>query len=216
MLNISVQELTERLFKSGEKINKVKLDLHELRLKIQKLDLERKELEKEIEKEEKKSTAAEQALILARGVSSKILRTRNSMLTKMEVTKSKNITIAEKEKLEAEIENVRKELHALCSHPFVYDRPGWQGTPFNEYEDRCPGTRYCVVCGFSEDTYKLRRADPLGLTVKYLYETLRPDRSRRVILNEPWTQRGIRVDIWISLGAALYPFEDEVEKILNS
>lgn len=216
MLNFSVQKFEEMLSESNKEIEGLKLELTVLNLSIRQLSQKRDNKEKDIETQEKKSEAIRKALILVHGVPSKVSKMRDQLLRKMWRVGRKDIMVAESENLKVEIESLKLELQKVCSHPFVYDEPGYEGSPSCDYENRNPGVRYCVVCGFSERTHKSRETGAFGLQREYLFEILVFD-SKRIIQDQPWTSEGRkRIDIWIPLGVALKPFEDSVAKILNS
>lgn len=216
MLNLTAQEFDTMLFKSNKRIGDLREELTNLNLSIRQLNQKKDNKEKEIDIQEKKSEAIQNALIIVHGVSSNISKMRNRLLEKMIKAKRKDITITAAENLRTEIEVLKKELQKSCSHPFVYDEPGYEGSPFHDFENRHPGVRYCVVCGFSETTHESRETGALGLQREYLFKTLVPD-EKRIIRDQPWTSEGRkRVNIWIPLGAALYPFEESVVKVLGS
>lgn len=215
MLNLTAAEITDRLAKSNEKIKTLKIGFEIVEADIAKGHIRKANLIKKQEQEEKKIKAAEKALILVWGIPAKVSQIRNQLLRKMERAGREDITVAENKNLRTEIENLKTELQKVCSHPFVYDEPGYEGSPSHEYENRHPGVRYCVVCGFLEETYKSRKVGDLGLQREYLFKNLTPD-DKRIIQNQPWTSEGRkRVNVWVPLGAALKPFEESVARILN-
>lgn len=216
MLNLSTVEFNGMLSESNKKIKRLKSELSILNLSIEQLSRKKKETKEDLEAQEDKSEAIQKALILVRGVSLEISHLRNQLLRKKERAGREDITIAENKNLSTEIETLTTELQKVCSHPFVYDEPGYEGSHSYDYENRCPGVRYCIVCGFSEETYQSREDGHLGLERKYLFKNLTQD-DKRIIQEQPWTPEGRkRVNIWIPLGAVLKPFEDSVAKVLNS
>lgn len=215
MLNLTVKELDETRAKSDKRMEDLTSQITNVQSEISRLDKKLDEIEKSTKNEERKSEAIKKALILVRGIPSKNSQIRNQLLRNMERAVREDITIAENKKIGIEIETLKTGLQKTCSHPFVYDEPGYEGSQSHDYENRYPGVRYCIICGFSEETYNSREVGPLGLQREYLFETLTPDKNR-IIKSQPWTSEGRkRVNIWIPLGAVLKPFEDSVVKVLN-
>jgi hypothetical protein len=201
---------------SRKKIDNLKFQRSAVQSELGQLNTRNGQIEKDIKTEEDKSKAIRKALILVQALPAKISQTRNRLLRNMERTRREDITIAESKELKTEIETLKMELQKICPHPFVYDEPGYEGSPSQEYENRHPGVRYCVVCGFLEETNKSREVGPLGLQKEYLFKKLVPDDDKRIIEKEPWTSEGRKkIDIWIPLGAVLHPFEKSVARVLN-
>ncbi len=216
MLNFTAKEFAKMLAESDNKIEGLKSELTTVGIEIEQLNRKQDGIKKDLKNQENKSEAIRRALILVQGVSSKISQMRNKLLKTMERAGREDITIDESKNLRTEVGTLQAQLQKACAHPFVYDEPGYEGSLSYDFEDRHPGVRYCVVCGFSEEIYQTREVGALGFQREYLFKILTPD-DKRIIEDQPWTSQGRkRVNIWIPLGAALKPFEDSVVRVLNS
>lgn len=192
--------------------------LHAKRLSINKLNKHAEELEDAVERGERKLETIRVALILNKGIPKSIAKLRENIIAKVARAQRKDITIHTKEMLEKVIPLLKTELQKTCTHPFVYNRPGYEGSHLNDREDSYPGLRYCLVCGLSENSYGSRETGVLGLSKEYLFKMLihAPD---RVIESEPFQAHSSNrkeINIWVPLEAVLHPLEERVANILNS
>lgn len=218
MLSVNKDDLKGMLNATNKKIGDLKAELFTSELEIKALCQKRDGTEKSIKKQENKSRAIQRALILVQGIPPKISQMRNRLLRTMERSAREDITVVESKNLKTKIETLKAELQKACPHPFLYEEPGYKGDYAHDYENRHPCVRYCVVCGFSEDTYKSIETETsdLCLQVEYQFKTLAPD-DKRIIEDQPWTSQGRqRVNVWIPLGAVLKPFEDSAVGGINS
>jgi len=210
MLNLTTQEVVSRLVESDSKIVAIEADLKSVYEEIENLNKRKEKNEALLTKERKNKEATQKALILVKGVPRSVSRARNRLLRKREQVIRRDITIARKEELEADIKTLGLELQELCAHRFIYCRSGYTGDIAHDYENGRPEYRYCIVCGFSEKGKSVKQYDNIGIH----FETLAKSDDRiieeeRYIQSEP-------VDIWDLLGIVLRPLNEMVARALNS
>ena len=218
MLNITREELDKMFADSAQKLEGLRNELYTIQLEINQLGTRQNETNKKIKDEEKRLEAIREAQVLNDPIPEKVSGVRKRLLTKIERSKREEITIAEKKKMDAEIPELKMELQKECTHPFVFHRDGYEGSPSQDFENSYPGHRYCIVCGFHEDSYDSRETGALGLQREYLFKLLTTN-DNRIIKREPYrpypeSQRCI--DIWMPLGAAIKPFEESIARTLSS
>ena len=212
MLNLTAEELDKMLIESNERTGSLRSELATVVSEIGQLNQKKNRTEQKITTQEKKLEAIRKALILVQGATAKVSRERSRLLRRMERAGREDITVAESKSLGTEIEGLKVELHKICTHPVVYCEQGYSGSRSQDYEDKRPEHRYCVVCGFSEDGKSSGQYDYVGIRFDKLAEA-----DGRIVEDEPWTPEGRkRVNIWLPLGAVLHPFEESVARVLNS
>lgn len=216
MLNLTAKELSEMTNTSNGKIDELGSALLAGWIEIRRLIQERETMERDLKKEQAKIEAIREATVLNEGIPRRVSVVRDALLKVMSQVKSKNITITKLEILETTKEELKEELQQKCNHPFVFHKEGYSGSSSDDFEDGYPSERYCVVCGLEERAKDFceNGIDNTGS----VFETLK-SLEDRVIHREPYRPHPnpfSRKDIWVTLGAALKPFEEEVARILNS
>jgi len=209
MLNLSIEEIESKLKKSNIKISNHEISLQLIGFEISDLNRKKVEAEDALAKETRKREAAQKALILVKGVLSKVSRIRNRLLRKIEQVKRRDITIAKQEELELEIDTLKLELQELCAHTFIYCRSGYAGDSAHDYKNGHPEHRYCIVCELSEKGQRSTQRDYVGIHFEILTES-----DDRIIEEERYIQSK-SIDIWVPLGAVLHPLEKNVARALN-
>jgi len=212
MLNLTMAEVQSRLAKSDSEITATEADLEGILTKIINLNQLKRTAEDTLIKERREQEAAQKALILVKGVPRSVSQTRNRLLRKMGQVVRRDITIAKKEELESEIDTLKLELQELCTHTFIYYQSGYEGDSTNDYENRCPEHRYCIICGFSEKGKSAGQYDYVGTRFETLVES-----DDRIIEEERYLQsEPVDMDIWVPLGVVLKPLEEFTAKVLDS
>lgn len=216
MLNLTNRECVAIIAKSNTRAIELASESLCVLGQIALLKKKQNEMEESIKTEQGKIVAAQEALILNKGIPKKVSRMRNSLLVKKNRVKREDITIAEQRRLDEEIEKLEEEIKHICNHPFVFHKEGYSGSSSDDYEDGYPSERYCVVCGLEErakDFCQNGRVDMVGS----VFETLKSSEDR-VVQDEPFRQfpkKFSRDEIWVPLGAVLMLFEKDVARILN-
>ncbi len=217
MLYLTAKDLERMLAESDKKIAGLKLDLSNVQSEISELSTKSGRLIRGIKIQESKSEAIKEARIIIAGVPKKISVMRRRLLVKIERSKREDITINEQRNLVIEAGILTREIKKICTHPFVFHKDGYSGSPSQDYENGYPSERYCVVCGFEEkakDFAQNGRVDMVGT----LFDTLK-ETATRIVNNEPFRPHPEclgHVNIWVPLGAAIKPFEESVVRVLNS
>ncbi len=110
-------------------------------------------------------------LVLEEGLPTNVSGLRNKIIARIERSARKDITVAKKEQLEAELKALKEEIVKICPHPLVLSYDGYGGSSCDEYSDRRYGFRRCIACGEHERS-KFTRQD--------IYEILTEANSRLV------------------------------------
>lgn len=216
MFNKTAQEFQAMLDELNQNLNIQEIALNTCRRMVTTVVEAEKEAEKEIARIQNKIEAARRGVLLTQSLPKDVIDFRKTIIQRISEVKSQDITVGMKAKLELNIPVITLALQGMCSHPFVFHKAGYQGSPSNDYDDGYPTERYCVVCGFVEKASDFRRngmSDRLGS----VFNTLKDD-DNRIIQHEPYRPHPQclgRVDIWQPLGAVLHPFEKWVENMLN-
>ena len=216
MLNLTDRECTAIIAKSNTSATKLASESLRVLGQIALLKNRHDELVENIKIEKRKAVAAQEALILNKGVPKKVSGMRNSLLAKMDRVKREDITIAEQRRLDEEIEKLEEEIKAICNHPFVFHKEGYSGSSSDDYEGGYPSERYCVVCGLEERATDFRQNGRVDM-VGSVFETFKSSEGR-MVHKEPYRHHPqclSKMDIWVPLGAALRPFEEDVARVLN-
>ena len=212
MLNLTTEQISKIQAELTAGVTAANARILDLESQIERLGVIRLEFQEEVKKKQDKQKAAEKALLLVKGVPSKVSQLRNRLLRMLERSKREDITIAKSKSLTAGIAALKTELQKLCSHPFVYREQGYESSPSQERDNRRPEYRYCIVCGLNENGKSSGQYDYIGTRFDSLANA-----DNRIVEDEPWTPEGRkRVNIWLPLGAVLHPFEEEVARVLNS
>lgn len=138
MLSITGEQLREMIIKSDGVVNSLKLEIHNRRLEIGELNKKQAATEAKLDKELKRLRGMDKAQILNKDIPENVAQLREELIKKMEQVKRKDITIAKAEKLRVEIEELKSALQKSCSHPFVYNKQGFEGSASYDFEDKDP------------------------------------------------------------------------------
>jgi hypothetical protein len=216
MLNLTTEYLDKILFESSKKIDSLKSELPAVQFEIGRLQRRNEGLRKDIQIEERKLEAIKKARTVLKGISGNHANLRKRLLKMIARSKNDNITIANKRKLETEVEDLKAQLKKECNHPFVYHKNGYQGSPSQDYENGYPSERYCIVCGLKERATDFAQ-NGLVDNVGSVFNTLK-ESEERIVEDEPFRPHPEclgHIDIWIPLGAVMRPFEVIVARALN-
>ncbi len=117
---------------------------------LRRLHANKERLENELREEEHAVHVFQERILAREGVPVDILTLRQEIIFKVKLASGKDITIREKERLEAEICVSQLKLKETCRHRFVLSYDGYGGSYTRDYDDACHGERVCVVCEFVE------------------------------------------------------------------
>ena len=135
---------------------------------------------------------------------------RTTITNSLKRAKRKDITVAEVEESKIKAQNGVEELQRLCTHNFVIELlSSYEGSMTQDYDDRHPGQRVCVVCKYKEYSIK---TEPSGLMRSVdIYKTLNPHDTRIIKRSLGFLLNNDKKKLLDELVESWLPLEDILE-----